>query len=252
MDWRILAYLLQGLIPPTTVWNYLEGALPVPVTGAVAFGMAPIPIAFGTRTQFVVPWPLLFCIALSLPSRGGYAFNWYDGFDPYSDRLAHLDSSFTVALLGLPVVLLLHRFSRMHCSIAMTAFFTVIFALAHGAIREVIELTVDRPVGTRLQYGLDDTMFDLIADGPGGLIGAAPSARLTEPSRSAGEGGSSVPSAPPSAARASAWSRRTCPRPEPEARSTRAPARESRGAGRGRGSRRRCAAAGPGSLTRSG
>jgi uncharacterized membrane protein YjdF len=167
----MLAYVMQGLILVTTVWSYLKGDLPVTITGAIAFGMTLIPIAFGMKTHIVVPWGLLFCIALSLFLHvGGYAFNWYDGFYPYYDKVAHLVSSFTVALLGFLVVLLLHRLNRMQCSIRMIGLFTVIFALALGATWEVIEFSIDRLFGTQLQYGLDDTMFDLITDGLGGLI----------------------------------------------------------------------------------
>jgi hypothetical protein len=112
MDRRFLAYLMQGLILATTVWSYFKGDLPVTITGALAFGMTLIPIAFGMKTHIIVPWGLLFCIALSLFLHvGGYAFNWYDSFYPYYDKVAHFVSSFTVALLGFLVILFLSALS---------------------------------------------------------------------------------------------------------------------------------------------
>jgi ABC-type Fe3+-siderophore transport system permease subunit len=171
MEGRILAYLMQGLILSVTVFSYLKGDIPVAISGTVAFGMTLVPLAFGLKTHIAVPWGALFCIALSLFLHvAGYAFDWYNGFYPYYDKIAHVVSSFTVALLGFLIVVLLHRLNRMRCSVRMITLFILVFTLALGAAWEILEFAVDRLFGTHLQYGLDDTIYDLIFDGIGGLI----------------------------------------------------------------------------------
>ena len=52
----------------------------------------------------------------------------------------------------------------------MMIFFTVMVAVAIGAFWEIGEFTMDQMFSTTEQWGLDDTMLDLMMDTTGALI----------------------------------------------------------------------------------
>jgi uncharacterized membrane protein YjdF len=177
---NILTYLMQFLILMTVLFSIVTGNFFVSVAGTIALFLTFIPYFFGRETHLIIPWEVTFLIALTLYLHiAGYSQGWYESLYPYYDKIAHLVSSITIAMIGFLLVLILHRFGNMRCSRTMIFFFIVIFTMALGSIWEILEYTIDQVFGNRLhfntmlQHGLDDTMIDLIFDLIGGLIVAA-------------------------------------------------------------------------------
>jgi hypothetical protein len=107
------------------------------------------------------------------------------------DHLTHALSSSVVAAAGYTTVLAADRHADgVDLSPRFVAVFVLLFVVAFGVVWEVIEfglgeaagLTGGRPV--LLQYGLGDTMLDLVFDMLGGLVvavwGAAPLGDLVD------------------------------------------------------------------------
>jgi len=167
---------MQALILLTSVYSFHIGYYAGTFFGLVALGLSLIPTLVRRKVHIVVPWEITFLIALALFLHiGGYSYHWYLDLYPWYDKVAHLISSITIALLGFLGVLIIMRvsngleFERWHIF-----FFIVIFTLAFGAIWEIWEFTLDTLAGSYLtkplQHSNTDTMIDLITDLCGGMI----------------------------------------------------------------------------------
>ena len=89
------------------------------------------------------------------------------------DLLMHMLYGLIVGSLGFLFVLELthHRHESAKLSNSMMVVFAFSFAMAIGAIWEIVEYTLDTFLGTNLQLSsLTDTMRDLIADAVGALL----------------------------------------------------------------------------------
>lgn len=171
-----LAYVMQGLILITTLYSIYLGLYSVTFTGLVALGLTTLPYLVHRKVHIVVPWEITFLIAFALFLHiAGYSFEWYLNFYPYYDKVAHLVSSITIALLGFLSVLVLMKISRcLQFEPWQIFLFIVIFTVALGAIWEIWEFTLDTLFPAYLikplQQGLADTMIDMIFDLAGGLL----------------------------------------------------------------------------------
>jgi hypothetical protein len=167
---------MQALILLTSVYSFHIGYYAGTFFGLVALGLSLIPTLVRRKVHIVVPWEITFLIALALFLHiGGYSYHWYLDLYPWYDKVAHLISSITIALLGFLGVLIIMRvsngleFERWHIF-----FFIVIFTLAFGAIWEIWEFTLDTLASSYLtkplQHSNTDTMIDLMTDLCGGMI----------------------------------------------------------------------------------
>ncbi|HEX5059651.1 MAG TPA: hypothetical protein VFV99_09845 [Kofleriaceae bacterium] len=114
-------------------------------------------------------------------SLGLYQLHWYD-------KALHLSSSVLVALMGFLAIYVLHMThqTRFHAWVDSLAILLV--TLGIGALWEIAEYGVDQLFARRTQgapnlSALDDTMFDLMLDGLGGVIGAIVGPRYISRSR---------------------------------------------------------------------
>ena len=118
-----------------------------------------------------LPWELNFLIVLSLYlSISGNVRGWYHLFYPFYDKIAHLVSSITIAVLGFVAAVIIDRYTEIKLNRPTIVFFVIIFTMALGAFWEITEFLSDNLFGTQLQVGLGDTMYDLIFDLAGGII----------------------------------------------------------------------------------
>jgi len=167
---------MQALILLTSVYSFHIGYYAGTFFGLVALGLSLIPTLVRRKVHIVVPWEITFLIALALFLHiGGYSYHWYLDLYPWYDKVAHLVSSITIALLGFLGVLIIMRvsngleFERWHIF-----FFIIIFTLAFGAIWEIWEFTLDTLASSYLtkplQHSNTDTMIDLMTDLCGGMI----------------------------------------------------------------------------------
>lgn len=95
-----------------------------------------------------------------------YRFWWWD-------LLLHSGTGLAFGLIGLTILLVFLRRKRVNGSPIFLAFFSFSFALAIGALWEIVEFLLDFFLGLNTQKsGLMDTMTDLIIDTLGALIAA--------------------------------------------------------------------------------
>jgi hypothetical protein len=89
------------------------------------------------------------------------------------DIVLHGGSALALGFAGFAIVYLLVQGERVRASPALSALLAFCFALAFGALWEIVEFTVDGTFGTNMQKsGLLDTMGDLIVDAVSALIAA--------------------------------------------------------------------------------
>jgi len=129
------------------------------------------PLMLKRRFHVTLPWELNFLIVLSLYlSVSGNVQGWYYHFYPFYDKVAHLVSSITIAVLGFVAAVIMDRYTEIKMNRPLIVIFVIIFTMAIGSFWEITEFISDNLFGTQLQVGLRDTMYDLIFDLAGGTI----------------------------------------------------------------------------------
>ncbi len=102
----------------------------------------------------------------------GEVFNAYERFW-WWDIAFHTGSAVIFGMLGTMAVILLLQADKMKASPFWVAVFAFSVAVAIGAIWEIYEFAMDQLFGMNMQKnGLVDTMFDLIVDSFGAIVGA--------------------------------------------------------------------------------
>lgn len=101
---------------------------------------------------------------------GLYQLTWYD-------KALHLSSSVLIALLGFLAIYVLHLTHHTRFHPVLDALAILLVTLGIGALWEIAEYGVDRLFARASQgspglTAIDDTMFDLMMDGLGGILGA--------------------------------------------------------------------------------
>jgi len=93
-----------------------------------------------------------------------YRFWWWDIF-------LHGLSAIILGMLAFSLVYILNKEGRIKLKPGFIALFAFCFAVAGGAVWEIIEFSIDQSLGTNMQKsGLVDTMIDIIVDTTGALI----------------------------------------------------------------------------------
>jgi uncharacterized membrane protein YjdF len=165
------AYLMQMLIVVYAVYSLYIKDYIWAIWGLFALILTLTPLMLKRRFHVTLPWELNFLIVLSLYlSVGGNVRGWYYLFYPFYDKVAHLVSSITVAVLGFVAAVIMDRYTEIKLNRPMIVFFVIIFTMSLGAFWEITEFLSDNLFGTQLQVGLGDTMYDLIFDLAGGII----------------------------------------------------------------------------------
>ncbi len=98
------------------------------------------------------------------------------------DVLLHISSGLAFGIIGFIILYMLHKSEKVTTSPKTVAIFTFSFALAIGAVWEIVEFTIDYTLGSTMQNGsffwttqqdgVFDTMKDLINDSIGALFSA--------------------------------------------------------------------------------
>jgi len=162
-----LAYFFQALIGLNCIYAFYTGNLIGFFTALIMFAATLVPFIIVHKMHIHFPWFVFFLIALALWFHtAGYVQGYYELFYPYYDKIAHLVSGTTVALLGFLGVIFLDRYWNMHLTTPFIVGFTIIFGVALGAFWEMYEFLVDTIFGVSLgglmQNSLNDTMLDMI------------------------------------------------------------------------------------------
>lgn len=89
------------------------------------------------------------------------------------DAVLHTGSAIGFSMIGVLLVLYLVKGNRLRAPHWMLAVMAFCFAMAIGAVWEIFEFAVDQILGLNMQKsGLRDTMWDLIVDAIGAVIGS--------------------------------------------------------------------------------
>ena len=162
-----LAYFFQTLIGLNCIYAFFTGDLLGFFSALFMFCITMVPFIIAHRLNIHFPWFVFFLIALSLWFHSaGYIQGYYELFYPYYDKIAHLVSGTTVALLGFLGVIFLDRYWNMNLSDPFIVGFTIIFGMALGSFWEIYEFLMDtifgESLGGLMQNSLNDTMLDMM------------------------------------------------------------------------------------------
>jgi len=162
-----LAFFFQALIGLNAIYAFVLGEFQAMFTAVMMLILTFVPYVVSKRMNINLPWFVFFLIALALwIHTAGYIQGYYTLFYPYYDKVAHLVSGTTVALLGFLGVIFLDKYWKMTLTTPFIIGFTIIFSVALGAFWEMYEFFVDTVFGGSLagpmQNGLNDTMWDMI------------------------------------------------------------------------------------------
>jgi hypothetical protein len=175
----IISYILRivlGLLLIIAVWRrdwvYVVACI---ISILISF----IPTILKRDYNITLPWvfDLLIASVLFLHIGGGVLSAYY--LIPGYDLITHFVSSVLVSFLAFAVIYILDEYwDGLHMDIYAMAFVVVIFTMAMGVVWEFLEWSVDLAFGTHEQWGLQDTMRDLLVDTIGGIIMALGGVKL--------------------------------------------------------------------------
>ncbi|KLK88876.1 hypothetical protein SZ63_06215 [Methanoculleus sediminis] len=169
-----LTYIIQGLILLSAASSILAGEYFLGLSATVAFLLTMAPSLMTKNLRICFPWEINLLVAVSFYLHVmGHVGEFYVTLAPYYDKLTHLVSSVTVALLAFFLAVLADHQGEIRLTGPAIAVFILTATLAAGAVWEIYEFAVDQVFGTGLQLGNTDTMSDLIVDLAGGAIVAA-------------------------------------------------------------------------------
>jgi len=130
-----------------------------------------IPSILRRDLKITLPIELNFWIMLALFLHVVGGFSGFYSTVPGWDHLTHMMSASMIAALGFVSVVIIDKYSEsVRLSKPFLAFFIVMFTMAMGVLWEIMEFASDSIAHLNLQYGLTDTMVDLLFDGFAGFI----------------------------------------------------------------------------------
>ncbi len=176
-DWRLvtvstlLSWLMKLLMLSLAVVEIYQGNYLFAFAIGFAFMLSLVPSLVEHNYNITLPFELDLLITLSifLHTFLGEGFDFYDRYHLW-DKILHLYGGAVIGLLGFVVAYTFHYTKKIRLTIPLIGIFTVIFAIAVGAMWEIGEFTVDAWFAKNTQRGLDNTMWDLINDLIGGVV----------------------------------------------------------------------------------
>lgn len=171
LDLKLLSRLMQAAIVGVAVAGIATGNLTWVPAAVFSLVVSFVPALLRRDLKMVLPLELNFWIVLALFLHvvGGFS-GFYDSV-PGWDHLTHAMSASLIAALGFVVVVTIDKYvEAIHLPRPFLAFFIIMFTMAMGVLWEIMEYSNDVLIGTHLQYGLTDTMVDLLFDGFAGFV----------------------------------------------------------------------------------
>lgn len=176
LNTRHASRLLQGAIFGVLLVGLATRNLSVVVNAALSLGVTFLPAVLARDLDLHLDAWLTFVLALALFCHSLGMLGLYDGVWWY-DHATHTLSAMLVAGVGYSTVRALdHHSAAVHFPPRFLAVFVVLFTLAAGVLWEVLEF-VAREVALALsldpvlvQYGLGDSLVDLVFDTVGALV----------------------------------------------------------------------------------
>ena len=176
--WEIrLAWLLRALILVTGAFHLLEGAVLYGLLcfGALALILAPSLVVRSTRLTIPVEIELFVLWWLVTDMTLGRFLDLY-GTLPLYDKAIHFGNSGLLAIISFLAIYALRMTCRIRTGFVLNLTAIFLLTLGAGALWEIVEFGIDAALsagaqGSPVMAPLEDTMWDLIVDGLGGLLG---------------------------------------------------------------------------------
>jgi hypothetical protein len=174
----VVTWTLRAAAVATAILHVIGGDVIYGIYCAAAVAMALVP-AYLARS-FRAVWPVEIEIAylwflISDMTLGNLAGLYLEL--PWYDKALHLGNAILVGMVAFHAVYLAHFLGRVRRHPWIDGAAILLVTLGLGATWEIGEYAVDHALGratqgSPVQAPLDDTMWDLILDGVGGVIGA--------------------------------------------------------------------------------
>ncbi|MGJ8723243.1 MAG: hypothetical protein ACSHYB_01695 [Roseibacillus sp.] len=170
---KLVVAIWMGLIVSIAGSLYV-GSWDTVLVSSLTLILTILPIAFANR--FEVKLPTRFAVAIIVFVFATMFLGEVEGFYErfwWWDVLLHGGSAVALGLFGFLCIFMLFEGDRFAAPPIALAILSFCFAVAVGAVWEIFEFTMDRYFGSNMQKsGLVDTMWDLVVDCAGGLIGS--------------------------------------------------------------------------------
>lgn len=176
--WELrLAWALRALILATGAFHLLKGAVLFGLLcfGALALILAPSLIARSTKLTMPVEIELFVLWWLVTDMTFGRFLDLY-GTLPFYDKAIHFGNSGLLAIISFLAIYALSMTCRIRTGFVLNLTAIFLLTLGAGALWEIVEFAIDSALvagaqGSPGMAPLEDTMWDLIVDGLGGLLG---------------------------------------------------------------------------------
>ena len=169
---RWLVRLLQLALAAIAAYGLLQGNTGVVVNGALGLAVTFVPTVLRRDVGVSLPTWYVLCITAAIVLHTIGIMGPYKTV-PWYDSLTHALSASIVAGVGYATVVAVDENSeRTNLGSELRFAFVLVFVLAFGVFWEILEFTVGMfgGKGMLIQYGLDDTVHDLVFDALGGLV----------------------------------------------------------------------------------
>jgi hypothetical protein len=176
--WEIrLAWFLRALILATAAIHLYQGEVLYTLLCLVALLLmvAPPLLAHSSRMNIPVEIELFVLWWLVTDMTLGRVLDLYEAV-PLYDKLIHFGNSGLLAMVSFLAIYTLRMTCRIQTGFVLNVTGIFLLTLGAGALWEILEFGADAffdqgAQGSPLMAPLDDTMWDLIVDGLGGLLG---------------------------------------------------------------------------------
>lgn len=167
----ILGWVLRGVMLLTFGYVIYQGDYLFAFTSLLAIFLSCGPMILNRSLKISLPWEINFLItfALFLHVTLGEVLEFYDIYY-FWDKFMHILGTAIIGILGFMAVYSFHYAGKIRLSLPLICLFTVIFSMAVGSAWEIGEFFTDILLGRNTQYGLDNTMWDMVNNTVAGLI----------------------------------------------------------------------------------
>ena len=168
LSWAMI--LAMVWVIPAAFWR---GDWPLAIMATIAVAVSLLPAVLQRNYRIVLPWFLEFLLVLQLHLHTFWGV-WLRFYDTqwFWDKLLHLKGTMLVSFVGFLAAYSVHMCGKVRLTGPILVLFTVVFGNALGAWWEIAEFLVDKTLKKNTQYGLDNTMIDLINNLLGSLVAA--------------------------------------------------------------------------------
>ncbi len=174
----ILAWILKTMIWLTAIAAFGLGDILLGLWGLIVVCLSLLPawLAKTHRVNFPVEIEIVLLLILILDITFGQLFNFYDRLI-YFDKVLHYHNSMMIAFLGFLLIYALYFTGKLKISPFSGGVVILFVTLGIGGFWEILEYLSDRifargAQGSPMMSPFDDTMWDLIVNFFGGIVGA--------------------------------------------------------------------------------